>query len=632
MMQPSYHMTLLALTTVGLGACGAPVSVGSGPAASAVTATASGARAAPADAPAAAPRDLLNRLVERYWDENAAAGPWYSWGGAEMRYGEAPVDTLAPQALADSLARERRYLDELRGVERASLDADAKLTYDLFRRERELTIESFTFPSELLPVNPYDSVPQRFALMAAAAERQALAGGRDFDVWQSRALAYERWTTQAIQNLREGLRRGYTLPLAVVSRTLPLLAALGGDTPNSVFYPPLGASPGTSDADQRTRLAAVRDVVKAKILPSYGRLHDFMQREYLPRARNTVGLSGLPLGQAWYAYLVKRATDGVQTPAELHAQGMAEVDKLRSRLQAVLAEAGFAGSAQGFIDGLRNEPRSAYRTADDLLSAYKDLKTQVAGAAPTLFAIAPHADFEIRRTESFLAATAPALSYRRSLGSGRNPAVLYVNTLDLEARPALFLGARYLREAVPGHHYQLALQQERADLPRFRRFGGAPAFIEGWGLYAATLGEELGVYRSAEAKFGAALAQLECAADAVIDTGIHSQNWTRVQALDYLHGHVPLDDVTAANEVDRALALPGEALSCMTGLAKLQSVRARAQQLLGARFDAQTFHAELLRNGALSLDLLDAEMKLWTEAAAKAAAAPAAVEAGQKLE
>jgi uncharacterized protein (DUF885 family) len=190
--------------------------------------------------------------------------------------------------------------------------------------------------------------------------------------------------------------------------------------------------------------------------------------------------------------------------------------------------------------------------------------------------------------------------------------------------------ARYLREAVPGHHYQLALQQERADLPRFRRFGGAPAFIEGWGLYASTLGEELNVYRTPEAKFVALLAQLECAAGAVIDTGMHAQNWTRAQALDYLHAQLPLDDVAAANAVDRAVALPGEALSCIVGLARLQSVRAHAQLSMGARFDVQAFHAELLRNGAMPLDLLDAEVQRWAATAAKMDAAPAAGEAAQK--
>lgn len=586
-----------------------------------------------------APREPLPHLVERYWDENAVARPWYSWGAAEARYGEAPADTLSPQALADSLALERRYLDDLMGVARAPLDADAKLTYDIFRHERELTIEGFTFPAELLPVNAYDSMPQRFALMAAAAETHALASERDFDVWQARVRVYQQWTDQAILNLREGMRRGYTLPLAVVSRSLPVLANLGEDSPASLFYEALRTAPGTPDDADRARLTlAITQVVKERILPSYRRLHDFMQRDYLPRARLSVGMSALPLGQAWYAYLAKRATDGTQTPAELHAEGIAAVDRLRSRLQAMLAETAFAGDARGFLDSLGSDPRYAYKSADDLLNAYQDLKTQTAGAVTSQFPAAPHADFEIRSVESFRITTAPALSYQRAMASGRYPAVLYVNTGVFPSRSAFALPPLYLREAVPGHHYQLALQQERADLPRFRRFGGAPAFIAGWGLYAASLGEELGVYREPAAKFGALLAELACAAGTVIDTGLHAQNWSRAQALGYLRDKVPLDDISAANLVDRDLALPGEALSCLAGFSKLESLRNRAQQALGARFDLQAFHAELLRNGALPLDLLEVQMQGWIEATAAAPVpaagevTPSAVEPAPKVE
>jgi uncharacterized protein (DUF885 family) len=601
-----YHMTWMVLAAATLAACGETASPPPPP-----------VMGQPA---ASAPRERLNHLVERYWDENAAADPWYSWGAAEMRYAEPPGDTLAPQALADSLALERRYLDAVNGVLREPLNADDKLTYDVFRRERELTIESFTFPSELLPVNAYDGIPQRFAVMAAAAEHSALAGDRDFAVWQSRAQAYERWTQQAIFNLREGMRRGYTLPLAVVSRTLPMLASLGEDTPASVFYVAQRAVPRTGDDAERTRLsAAINGVVREKVLPSYRELHDFLQREYLPRARNSLALSALPLGQAWYAYLARRATDGTQTPAELHAQGAAEVERLHARLQALLTESGVTGG----------EPGIAPPSADDLLAAVQGLKTQVSTAVPALFAVAPRADFEIRSIEPFRMATSPRLSYRPALASGRSAAVLYVNSADLKSGPLVPPTPQYLREAVPGHHYQLALQQERADLPRFRRFGGAPAFIAGWGLYAATLGEELGVYDAA-GRYGALLAQLQCAAGVVVDTGIHAQNWSRAQALDYLRAHVPLDELSAANLVDRAVALPAEALSCLAGITKLKNLRAHAEQTLGTHFDEQAFHTALLHDGALPLDLLDAAMARWLEAAVAAAAQPAPPEPGPR--
>ena len=476
---------------------------------------------APAPPPASrtanpeAPRDRVGHIVERYWDESASLSPWYSWGDAEARYEQPPVDVISPQALADALAIERRFLDNLHDVSRGALDPDSRLTYDIFRRERELSIESFTYPIELMPVNPFDSVPQRFALMAAAAARRGLTTDKDLARWQAAADEYGRWTTQAISNMREGLRRGYSLPRVLVDRVLPQLAAMGDDSPGNVFYralspAPVSVSPAGSPPDPSgavdsgaSRAGAIAsgpatDAVRERILPAYRRLHDFMQNEYRPRARETIGMAALPLGEAWYAYLVKRATGGGQTPVELHAQGIAEVEHLHARMQGLLSETAFGGNAQGLLDNMRHDPKQSYADGDALLAGYQGLKAQAPGA---LFTTVPKADYDIRRVEAFRQSTAPALSYRRSMAYGSIPAMLYVNTGDLEARPATGLAAQFLREAVPGLHFLLSLQQERVDLPKFRRFGGAPAFIEGWGLYASSLGEELGVYRDVEAKF-----------------------------------------------------------------------------------------------------------------------------------
>ena len=354
---------------------------------------------APVAPPAAeAPQVLLTRLVERYWDETAARSPWYSWGGAELHSGEAFVDVLSPQALGDALDIEQRYLTEVLLISRAPLDAEAKQTYDIFWRERKLAIESFTFPAELMPVNPYEGVPQRFALMASAAERHALAGARDRDNWRSRALSFQRWSDQAILNMREGLRRGYVPPRAVVERTLPLLASLGQDSAANLFYQPLA-----SNADSTELAATVREV----ILPSYRALHDFLQQEYLPRARDSVGLSALPLGHAWYRYLTRRATSSEATAAELHSSGLAEVEHVQVRIRALLAETAYAGNAAGYLDFLRHDPRFSYGSAENLLGAYAALKTQVADAAHLAFPVAPKADFDIRSVEAFRETTAP---------------------------------------------------------------------------------------------------------------------------------------------------------------------------------------------------------------------------------
>jgi len=552
----------------------------------------------PASSPAS-PRDDLARLVEDYWDEYLQLNPQKLPQGAAARFDGARGYDISAQFLADSLALERRYLAALLAVARPGLDAESRLTYDIFRRQRELAVESFTYPSELLPVNPVRSMPQLFAQTGAGEGPYAILSAKDYANWQARATAYVRWTSQAMVNMREGMRRGYALPRVLVAEMLPQLAALGTDTPANVFYQPLRSIPETIPDSERNRLIeAVTADVKDRILPAYRALHDFLRDEYLPRARESVGLSGLPLGRSWYAFLIRRETDGALTPAEIHARGLAEVERLHGRLPALLAETA-------------NSPEP-HRTPEELLSLYGDLEVQAAAALPPLFAEAPQTGLAVRLVEAFRQATAPALSYQRATPNGSAAAVLYVNPAGMGAHP-IAPAARFLREAVPGHHYQLAIQQERSDLPRFRRFGGNPAFVEGWGLYAVSLGEELGLYRDAGSRMAALLGQLECAAGLVVDTGLHALGWSRQQAMDYLHAQLPIDETEVRDMVDRDIALPGEALGCTMGERRIQSLRARAEQALGTRFDVRAFHTELLHGGAMPLDILESDVNRWLD-------------------
>jgi uncharacterized protein (DUF885 family) len=318
----------------------------------------------------------------------------------------------------------------------------------------------------------------------------------------------------------------------------------------------------------------------------------------------------LPLGDAWYAHLAKRYTGGAQTPAQLHAQGVAEMERLRQRLQALVGDTG----AQAFYEHMRSDPRFSYKSADELMTAYQELKVQVDAAVPALFPTAPRGEFSIRRVEPYREGTAPALSYRPRAPNGLSAAVLYVNTAELEAHPATPMTAEFLSQAEPGHHYQFELQRERADLPRLRRFAGTAAFVQGWGLYAASLGDDLGLYRDNEAKFGALLQQMNCAAGTVVDTGLHALGWSRSQAVDYVRAQVPTDEAAATDLVDRAIARPGAALACGAGYLKIQSLRQIAQQGLGSRFELRAFHEQLLKDGAMPLSVLEVKMKRWIDA------------------
>ena len=519
--------------------------------------------------------EQLARLVERYWDEHVA-----------------PDNQISPQLLADSLSIERRYLAALDAVQRESLDGASRLTYDIFKRQRELLIEGFTYPSELLPVNPFWGTPQRFAARAERLAQQPRASAADYEDWLKSIDEYVHWTQQATLNMREGVRRGYSISRVLIERMLPIFAGLGLDEPASVFYAPLRAMPGTLKQPERSALTKeLSGAISGKLLPANRALHDFLQKEYLPRARAGIALSELPLGGQWYRYRVKRATGTLLSPAEIHRLGVAEVDRIGAPL--ALAPAVSAPTAAA---------------PAELVSACKELKIGVLTALPNLFSELPKEDFDIRSAE-WLPASAGAVYYQRA---GLDvPAVLYVNA-GRGARAVSM--ASFLQQALPGHHLQLALQQEHADLPRFRRFGSEPAFTEGWGIYAASLGEALRLDSDQSAKSGAAAAEMRCAAALVVDTGVHAEGWTRRQGVEYLRAHLEIDERDAQELIDYYAANPADALACMMGGLKFRALRTRVQQSLGGRFDIREFHREILRDGAMPLDILDTKMKTWTDA------------------
>lgn len=538
-------------------------------------------------------------MVERYWQETAPEQLLRDEAGEAL--------TVSPQALADSLALERRYLASMLTIARPA--DDGGLTYDLFRRGRELRIEGYLYPQELMPLDGFDGMPAQFAKMAAGSGRQRFVNAEDYGHWLERCAEFGVWTHQAIGNMRDGARRGYVLPAAVVQRVLPMLDELGRDDANNVFYRAAAALPKSiGDADHARLVPALDAAVKKTVLPAYRELHEFLRAEYLPKARNSVGLSALPLGDRWYAYLIRRDTGSVLKPNDIHALGLAEVDKLRVRLQAVLLEVGFVGTPSAYLETARGDVHLSYRTTEDLITAYQQLGARIGEAAPSLFSLQPKTEFDLRATTLPLALRDRALWYRPSMLSGGGRGVLYIDATGIADESAFFEWPAYLREAVPGRQYQLEVQNEREELPNFRRFGRNYAFEQGWMQYAASLGEELGVYREPQARVQWLAQQVRCAASLVVDTGLHSKNWTREQALEYWQAQVPLAEEAA---VDRMIGEPARALACELGMLQLAAMRTHAQAVLGERFDVQAFHAALLQDGAMPFDLLDAKMKRW---------------------
>lgn len=559
----------------------------------------------------------LYRVVETYFDQYLALNPIRATELGDHRFDDRFGDYLSMSWMADSLGIEQESLEKLRAVDRKQLTGEDLVSYEAFKRQRELSIGGYRYPSELLAINPFASWPVVFAQLGSGQGAQPFRTTRDYDAFLARMDGFVVWVDQAINNLRAGVAKGVVLPQVVVERALPQLEAVGRleDPQQTVFWQPLLNFPaGPSVSDRRRLLQAYDEKLRTKVLPAYRRLHDYLAQDYLPRARDTVSWSNLPSGDLWYAYLVRYYTSTDMTPDEVHEFGQREVARLRASVAGMQGELGIAGEPRIVFDALRADPRFQFGSAQSMLAGYAALRARVDARLPSLFLRRPKSTFEIRPIGGIGAASAAAASYAPPDAAGGRAGVLYVNTSELAARPSYAMEALYLGEAVPGHLYQAALAQETPGLPRFRRFGDDAAFVAGWALYAESLGAELGLYADPYSRFGALNMELWRAAALVVDTGLHAKGWSRQRASEYLRANTALGEADIAAEVDRYIACPGQALADKLGQLKILELRRRAEQRLGERFDLRKFHEQVIGSGALPLSVLETRINRWIEA------------------
>lgn len=556
---------------------------------------------------------VLNQLVENYYESYLQLDPITATSIGDHRYDDRLPNTLSESWLADALALEQESLEKLGQIDPASLDESARLTYDAFRFGREIAISGYRFPTELLPIDQTFSLPMLFAQMGSGSNIQPFATTRDYENFLKRVDGFGVWADQAIVNMRTGIERGVVLPRVLAERVVPQLQSLiVADAKQSLFYQPIANFPQAVNAADRERLtAAYIDAIEKKIVPAYTRLRDFMQKEYVPKARANAGYSGLPNGAAWYAWLTRHHTTTDLTPAQIHEIGLQEVARLRAEIARVQTQLHESGDVTAFMKQLRGDTKFQYQSADDLLNAYRNLKERVAEALPRLFDVMPTSDFEIRAVESFRERSAASASYQPGAADGSRPGIFYVNTWDLASRPNYLLESIYLHEAVPGHHFQLSLQFENKTLPKFRRYGTDTAYVEGWGLYAESLGKELGLYQDPYQYVGALTLEIWRAARLVVDTGLHYKGWTREQAINYLGDNVAIGEADVVAEVERYMATPGQALAYKIGQRKIRELRTMSEQKLGAAFDVREFHQRILKNGSMPLGVLQARIERW---------------------
>lgn len=558
----------------------------------------------------------LANLVDAYFEENLELNPVTATFIGDSRYNDRLGNSIGPEHRAAQLAMERRFLAAAMEIDGDALEDQDLLTLEVFILGRREAIEGNEFPAYLLPINQMFSMPSLMAMLGSGRSAQPFATVADYDNFLGRIDDFTVWVDQAIANMREGVEKGVVQPRVIMEKVLPQLAAhVVEDPEESLFWGPVANMADDFSAAERDRLTtAYRGAIAEQLVPAYRRLYQYIEEDYLPNARASVAWSELPDGADWYDYRARVSTTTTMSAREIHELGLAEVARIRAEMEGVRDEVGFEGELADFFDYLKNDDSFYFDNAGDLLAGYRDLKIRIDALLPALFSDFPKADYEIREVEAFRAESSAGASYQRPAPDGSRPGIFYVNTHNLKAQPIYGMETLSLHEASPGHHFQISIQQELTGLPRFRRFGGYTAYVEGWALYAESLGRELGMFTDPYQYYGKLNDEMLRAMRLVVDTGLHTEGWSREQAIAYMLENSSLAESDVVAEVERYIAIPGQALSYKIGQIRILGLRARAEQMLGDDFDVKAFHSMVLRGGALPMAVLEARTDRWIAA------------------
>ncbi|WP_242104427.1 DUF885 family protein [Lysobacter sp. M2-1] len=571
-------------------------------------------------ADAAAKASQLKQLYADYWEALLKLNPVIATFTGDNRYNDQLPDSGSAAYRQQMQQFTEEWLKKAEAIGSAGLSGQDLLSYEIFVADSKDTLEGFQYPDWQMPVNQMRSTATLAVQLGSGTGAQPFKTVKDYDNWLARAGRLPVLLDTEIANMREGMKTGVVMPRALMEDVIPQLDALIKDKPEeSLFWGPITSMPKEFPEADRTRLTeAFRKLILEQINPAYQKQRDFIANEYLPKTRDSVGLDKLPDGAAWYAFNARQSTTTDKSPAEIHQIGLDEVARIHGEIRKVMAEVKFEGSMQDFFKFMQTDPRFSFKDQKALLEHYRALEDRINQKIPEQFSLVPKAPFEIRPIEPFREKSAAGGEYMIPSEDGSRPGIFYVNTYDLPTRKTWDAEDLYLHEAIPGHHFQLALQIELKDMPTFRRWGGETAFAEGWGLYSESLGKDLGVYTDPYNYFGYLQNELWRAIRLVTDTGLHSKGWTREQVIKYMLDNSAESETQATAEAERYVAWPGQALAYKIGELKIKEVRAKAEKELGPKFDVREFHAEVLKDGSVPLDVLEQKIDRWI-AAKKAA-------------
>ena len=560
----------------------------------------------------------IDSIAANYYEQYLKLYPLEATAQGDLRYNDQLPVNIDKDFISGEISFYNTVQNQMKKVDYESLSDEDKTTYDVLDYTLKDKTERYAYHPEYIPFTQFGGLPLDFPLLGSAQGSQPFKTEKDYEDWLKRAEKFPVWMDTAIENFREGTANNYVLPKKLVVKMIPQMRAeeiTTADFEKNIFYGPVKNFPKNfSDAQKEKFTGLFKELISKKIIPAYTKMGEYLEKEYLPKARNSDGINALPKGKDLYAYYVKSWTTTGKTPEEINKTGLEQVAGIRAEMEKVRQQVQFSGTLDEFIAHVKTDPKAfPYKTSKEILDGFNGILKKITPKLKTMFAVTPKTAFEIRQTEKFREASASA-EYVVGTPDGKRPGIFYIPIPD----PAKFnvtsgMESLFLHEAIPGHHYQISLQQENTALPKFMRFGWFGAYGEGWALYCESLGKEFGLYTDPYQKMGSLSDEMLRAVRLVVDTGLHTGTMNREEAIKYFLSIISYDEGAATAEIERYMAMPGQALSYKIGALKIRELRDQYQQELGSKFSLAKFHDEVLNQGCLPLDVLDRKMELWAK-------------------
>jgi uncharacterized protein (DUF885 family) len=555
----------------------------------------------------------FSAITKSYFDDKNALDPLGATQNGQNEYNDQLQFEMTASFRKNQLAFFNKYQTALDKVKEATLTPEEKNSYEIIKWEVEVGKELLQQPTNLMPIHQFWGTHLTMGQYAGGTSAQPFKTEKDYNNFLKRMDQYSVWLDSAMVYMKKGIEKGVVLPKALTVKVIPQFADMPtANIEDNLFYSSIKLMPSTFSEETKKDLTAKYTAeINDKLIPQFKKMAAFLQNEYLPASRTTSGIGSLPFGKELYATYAKQWTTTEMSPEEIHALGLKEVARLNAEMEKVKTQVGFKGTLLEFFDYVRNKPElKPFTKPEEVIANFERIHAIIKPNVDKLFSLQPKTKFEIRRTEAFREKTASA-EYSQGAADGSRPGVFYVPIPDIKEYNMYGDEDLFLHEAIPGHHFQISLQQENKSLPDFRKYNWFGAYGEGWALYTESLGKELGLYTDPYQYFGMLGNEMHRAVRLVVDTGIHSKGWTKEQAIKFSMENEAESEAAITTEIERYMAIPGQALSYKIGQLKIMELRQRAQDKMGVKFDIRKFHEKVLESGVMPLALLEKKIDAW---------------------